>query len=184
MNYWEGDLVSLRGIEIGDAPFFYNWNKETQTQQHLDQIWFPSSLRRQEEWVAKQTTASVEDDSYFFVILNKNGDRVGMVHTNDCDKKNGHFSYAVAILEAHRNKGYAKAAIQMVLAYYFNELRYHKALVGIYAFNKQSIGLHQTLGFQQEGRLREMIYAGNAYHDLLKFGLLKREFGLVPTAEA
>lgn len=176
MNYWAGPLVTLRGIELGDVSFFHEWNQETHTQQHMDQIWFPSSLRRVEEWVEKQSTASVAEDHFFFVILNKAGERVGMVHVHDCHKKNGHFSYAVGIREAQRHKGYARAAIRMVLDYYFHQLRYHKVTVGIYAFNEASIRLHEQLGFQQEGRLREMIYADSAYHDLLKFGLLKREF--------
>lgn len=176
MNYWEGEIVKLRGIEPGDAPFFYEWNKATQTQLHLDQIWFPSSLFRQEQWVEKQAVKSIEDDSYFFVICNAAGEKVGMIHTNDCDKKNGHFAYAVAIVEAHRNKGYAQAAIKKVLDYYFNELRYHKVTVGVYAFNQASIRLHEKLGFQEEGRLRAMVFSGNQYHDLIKFGCLKQEY--------
>ncbi|MEO0900382.1 MAG: GNAT family protein, partial [Bacteroidota bacterium] len=65
-------------------------------------------------------------------------------------------------------------------SYYFNQLRYHKAIVGVYGFNEASIHLHKKLGFQEEGRLREMVYAGNKFHDLLKFGLLKREFNQSP----
>ena len=176
MNYWKGEHVELRGLEIGDAPFFYEWNKEMDTQKNLDHIWFPSSMLRQEKWVEKQALKSIEGDSYFFVIANKEGEKVGMIHAKDCDQKNGNFSYGVGILEGQRQRGYASAAIQMVLRYYFQELRYHKAQVSIYEFNEASIHLHRKLGFQEEGRLREMIYGGNAFHDVLKFGLLKREF--------
>lgn len=176
MNYWEGKQIELRGIEPGDADFFYEWNKETATQKNLDQIWFPSSLFRQEKWVEKQSIKSIEDDSYFFVILNKVGEKVGMIHSHDCDKKNGNFGYGLGIIEGHRKKGYASEAIRMLLNYYFQELRYHKAIVGIYAFNQVSIALHKKIGFKEEGRLREMLFGGNEFHDLLKFGLLKREF--------
>ncbi|MEM6803792.1 MAG: GNAT family protein, partial [Bacteroidota bacterium] len=58
----------------------------------------------------------------------------------------------------------------------FQELRYHKAMVGIYAFNEASLALHKKIGFKEEGSLREMLFAGNQFHDLLKLGLLKREF--------
>ncbi|MEM6633613.1 MAG: GNAT family N-acetyltransferase [Bacteroidota bacterium] len=176
MNYWKGEHVELRGLELEDAPFFYDWNKEVETQKNLDQIWFPSSLIRQEKWVEKQALKSVVDDAYFFVIVNNAGERVGMIHAKECDKKNGNFSYAIGIVAPHRKKGYASSAIQMVLRYYFQELRYHKVWVGIYEFNKASIHLHRKLGFQEEGRLREMVYGGNAYHDLFKFGMLKIEF--------
>ena len=44
MNYWKGEHVELRGLELEDAPFFNDWNKEVETQKTLDQIWFPSTL--------------------------------------------------------------------------------------------------------------------------------------------
>lgn len=178
MNDWQGEKVELKGLALEDASFFYEWNKHTETQRFLDYLWFPSSLIRQEKWVEQAALKTVEDDSYFFVITNLAGERVGMIHTKDCDKRNGHFSYGMGIVNEHRQKGYATEAIQMVLRHYFYELRYHKAQVSIYAFNQPSIQLHQALGFKQEGRLREMIYQDNSFKDVLVFGLLKREFRL------
>jgi len=175
-NYWKGKLVTLRSIEIDDAEFFYAWNQETQTQKHLDQVWFPSSKLRQEEWVKRMAVKDIADDSFFFVLLNLKGEKVGMIHTHDCDKRNGNFSYGLGIIQEQRNKGFAVDAIKLVLNYYFNELRYHKAIVSIYEFNHASIKLHEKLGYVQEGRLREMVFQAGKHHDLLKFGLLKREF--------
>ncbi|MEO0899743.1 MAG: GNAT family N-acetyltransferase [Bacteroidota bacterium] len=138
-NYWQGKRIALRGLEPSDAPFFLEWNQETLTQQNLDQIWFPSSLARVEEWAHKQALKPVDDDSYFFVITQLSGEPVGMIHTNDCDKKNGHFGYGLGVTADHRKMGYASEAIRMVLSYYFNQLRYHKAIVGVYGFNEASI---------------------------------------------
>lgn len=175
-NYWQGESITLRGIEPEDAEFFYEWNRETNTQYHLDRIWFPSSLERQRQWTAKKATEPVDNDAYFFLIQNLEGLPVGMIHARDCDRHNGHFSYAVAVREKYRRAGYAREAIRMVLDYYFNELGYKKVIVDIYEFNTASLSLHRQLGFREEGRLRQMKYSGGRYFDLFKYGLLRKEF--------
>jgi len=80
----------------------------------------------------------------------------------------------------HQRKGYASEAIRLVLRYFFEELRYHKATVQVYAFNEASIRLHQKLGFQEEGRSRDMIYTQGRYVDELTFGLTFDEWASAP----
>ena len=43
-------------------------------------------------------------------------------------------------------------------------------------WNKPSIEFHKSLGFMQEGILREQHFDGISYHDMFCFGLLKREW--------
>lgn len=175
-NFWQGNSIRLRGIEPEDADFFYRWNQETETQQQLDRIWFPSSLERQRQWTAKQSTKAIDDDCYFFVIENLDTAQVGMIHTRECDPQNGHFTYAVALKVEHRRKGYAQEAVNMILNYYFQELRYHKVTVDIFEYNTASVMLHEKLGFSKEGQLRQIRFAEGKYFDLLKYGLLRTEF--------
>ena len=42
--------------------------------------------------------------------------------------------------------------------------------------NEPSIKLHKSLGFTQEGILREQHFDGTSHHDLICYGLLKREW--------
>lgn len=67
---------------------------------------------------------------------------------------------------------YASQVIQKVLDYYFNQLRYHKAKAGVHSDNLASQALHESLGFQLEGRLREMVFTNGARVDLLWYGRL------------
>ena len=48
--------------------------------------------------------------------------------------------------------------------------------MNIYAFNERSIKLHESLGFQREGRLRRMIYTGGEFHDEIYMGMAREEF--------
>lgn len=63
-----------------------------------------------------------------------------------------------------------------MLRYLFEELRYQKANAHVYSFNEASISLHRNLGFQEEGRMRNMIYTQGSYHDLLLFGITREEY--------
>jgi ribosomal-protein-alanine N-acetyltransferase len=42
--------------------------------------------------------------------------------------------------------------------------------------NQASIGLLQSLGFQQDGIMREMEFFKDAFHDMRLFSLLRKDF--------
>jgi RimJ/RimL family protein N-acetyltransferase len=176
MNYWQTSIIRLRSIEPDDATIFHNWNQDVEMSNNLDFIWPPGSLEAQKQWAVKAASEHREDGSYFFVIENNAGELVGMINTHACDRRSGTFRYGIAIRKEHQGKGYAKAAIRLVLRYYFEELRYQKVTVDIHADNSGSIRLHESLGYQLEGRLRRMHYSGGKYHDAVEYGLTIEEF--------
>ena len=58
----------------------------------------------------------------------------------------------------------------------FTQLKLHKINGQALAHNERSIKFHQTLGFQQEGILREQHFDGERYHYVICFGLLCHEW--------
>ncbi len=58
----------------------------------------------------------------------------------------------------------------------FIELGLHKLCGQVLAFNERSIHYHQSLGFTQEGNLRQQHFDGQRYHDVICFGLLTSEW--------
>ena len=64
----------------------------------------------------------------------------------------------------------------MALRYYFRELGYHRANATVYEFNAPSLALHRSLGFREEGRLRQSLFTQGRYFDELLFGMLAEEF--------
>ena len=117
-----------------------------------------------------------KNDRFRFVIENRAAEIVGDLTTHDCDSRVGTLAYGLNILPAYRRRGYASEAILLVLRYFFRELRYQKATVGVFAFNIPSIRLHERLGFQLEGRLRRMTNGQGRFDDILMFGLTAEEF--------
>ncbi|MET8756095.1 GNAT family protein [Streptomyces sp. NPDC004667] len=92
------------------------------------------------------------------------------------DAGTGWFEYGVTIGAEHRRQGYAAEAAFLLLRFMFEENRYHKCQVWIFAYNEAPLALHRRLGFVEEGRLRELVYLSGRYHDVVMIGMLADEF--------
>ena len=175
-SYWQGKRIRLRGIEPGDWVTYADWNLDDDQARRLSAVPFPQSRESVRRFAEAKSVRGPENDRYSFVVETNTGEAIGDVTTHDCDRRVGTFSYGLNILPEHRRQGYASDAIMLILRYYFWELRYQKATVGIYDFNVASIRLHERLGFQHEGRLRRMTYGNGVFSDLLMLGLTVDEF--------
>ena len=176
MNYWENDQIRLRGVQATDAPNFWGWNQDSEMARHLDFLWPPTSLESVQAWAEKQAQQKLEDDGFHWVIENPAGQAVGAINTHHCDPRNGTFCYGINIGNQYRDRGFASAAIKLVLRYYFHELRYQKVTVSVHADNLASIALHEKLGFAREGTFRRMFFTGGQFVDVHWYGMTKEEW--------
>lgn len=175
-NYWEGERIRLRAVEPEDQAFFHSFDEDSEASLLISRIPFPRSKAADRRSLEKVMLEESENDEHFFAIELKEHGAIGVISTHACNKRMGTFRYGIGIGREHWGKGYAKEAIRILLRYYFEELRYQKVTVNIYAFNERSIKLHESLGFQHEGRLRRMIYTGGQFHDELYMGMTREEF--------
>ncbi len=175
-NVWQGERVRLRAIESEDWEFFANWDQDSETARHCYFVPPPKSKRAAREWAEKEALKLPENDELNLVIETLSGATVGSINSHSANRRNGTFSYGVAIHPAQRGKGYASDAIRILLRHFFLELRYQKCNAHIYSFNHASIELHKRLGFQQEGCLRRQVFTNGHYHDELIFGITCEEY--------
>jgi RimJ/RimL family protein N-acetyltransferase len=176
LNFWQGKKVRLRGIEPSDADVFFAWNMDSDMARRLDFVWPPVSQAQVKKEIEEQAQKKLEHDSFTWVIEDTSGAAVGSIKTHICDARNGTFSYGVSVVREHQRKGYAAEAIQMVLKYYFEELRYQKVSVAVHSYNEESIALHEKLGFVREGTLRRMVYTRGEYFDVHWYGMTNEEW--------
>lgn len=73
-------------------------------------------------------------------------------------------------------KGSGRRLGRAALNHAFTQLKIHKVCGQALAYNQHSIQFHQSLGFQQEGSLRDQHFDGERYHDVICFGLLCHEW--------
>ncbi len=175
-NFWEGKLVRLRAIEPEDARYLMHWNEDSEMACNLEFTWPPQSSVAVAEWVAQQSRKQMENDTFYWIIENRDKEVVGSIDTHHADHRSGSFSYGINIDSDHQRKGYASEAIYLVLKYYFEELRYQKVTVRVHGNNEASAALHEKLGFTREGVNRRMLFNHGKYEDLLWYGMTVEEF--------
>jgi UDP-4-amino-4,6-dideoxy-N-acetyl-beta-L-altrosamine N-acetyltransferase len=73
-------------------------------------------------------------------------------------------------------KGCGRELGRAALDHAFNDIKLHKVCGHALAYNERSIRFHQTLGFKQEGALRDQHYDGERYNNIICFGLLSQEW--------
>lgn len=79
------------------------------------------------------------------------------------------------IPEAH-GKGLAMAAMKKLIDYAFNQLHLYRLEAEIIEYNSRSARLAENLGFVKEGTLREAKFYNGRYYDIIRYGLLKKEY--------
>lgn len=176
MNYWQGERVRLRGIEPTDAETFSRWHLDSDMGRNLDFVWPPISQALIKKQIEEGSLKTLEKDAFTWVIEDGSGQAVGSITTHHCDRRNGTFGYGINIAAERQKQGYATEAVRLVIKYYFDELRYNKAAVHVFSHNRASIALHEKLGFVKEGVLRQMVYTGGEYFDILCYGMTKSDF--------
>jgi len=180
VNFWQGKLVRLRGVEPSDAETFARWNLDSEASRELDYIWPPVSLARVRKDLEEMSLKALDADAFTWVVEDAAGQAVGSIATHQCHHRRGVFRYGLSVAREHRRRGYASEAALLVLKYYFDEMRYQKCLVSVHANNPASAALHEKLGFVLEGTLRREVYTGGRFHDLHYYGMLKEEWEQSP----
>jgi RimJ/RimL family protein N-acetyltransferase len=176
--FWTGRRVRLRGIEPEDWLAFMQIDGHADDQRSADMIYPPRSATGYKTWAAEQAAASAGDDCFRLAIETVDGgELVGSLSTHSADARAGRFGYGIGIGAAHQRRGYATDAVLLLLRFMFGERRYHKCEARIYAYNVASLELHRSLGFVEEGRLRDHEFFAGSHHDVLVVGMTAAEFG-------
>ena len=118
-----------------------------------------------------------------FSIENLEGEYVGIIHFNEIDERHGTFELGMMLVRKFRNKGYGKSAMKLLLEYAFNERRLNKCNADCIDCNVASVSLIKSLGFKQEGEIRESIFLGGVFRNRLLFGMTVKEYREIQAQE-
>lgn len=147
----KGELIYLRAIEPTDLEPLYLWENDTNVW-HLSNTLAPFSKH-----VLKQYIENARHDIYVtkqlrLIICTGQDGPVGCIDLFDFDPT--HLRAGIGILigsEAHRGKGYAAEALEILCNYCFSFLHLHQLYCHINADNKISINLFEKTGFKRSG---------------------------------
>lgn len=101
---------------------------------------------------------------------------IGACGLSEIDSASKRAAIGYWIGRAHWGKGYGKGAAQLMVSYALESLGLNRVHCRVFESNGRSIGLLKSLGFREEGRLREHDLVGGKFADSMVFGVLKNEF--------
>ncbi|RJT05506.1 GNAT family N-acetyltransferase [Halococcus sp. IIIV-5B] len=173
-----GERVTLRTVEEADVPFLQRAAANPELRYPLG-----NSPRNRE-----QLEIHKEDDGTDRFLVCLDGDdagpgspdeddirRIGGITVRDADWRRPELGYWL-IPEVH-GEGYATEMVSLVVDYVFRTYDHPAVGARVYAFNDASRGLLESLGFEEEGRIRRDRFVDGEYIDNVRYGLLREDWG-------
>lgn len=163
-------FATLRPLQEADLPLVRRWRNHPEVRRYMytqheigeaeHRLWYQDSKR---------------DSSRHLLLAEDAEGPIGFINIQlrDVAAHRAEWGFYLSP-EAPRGSGQALGLAGMTYA--FDELKIHKLCGEALSENKQSLGFHERLGFVLEARLRDHHFDGQTYHDVVGFGMLRREW--------
>jgi RimJ/RimL family protein N-acetyltransferase len=172
---FSGRLVRLAVIDPErDLDLWVKWMSDSEFQQLQD--WGPSNLHsRQEikEWMEKPSNRS-----YNFSIHTLADDQIiGSLSLDGFDWAARDAWLGIGIGEHdYWGKGCGTDAMAILLRFAFESLNLNRISLDVFEYNQRAIRTYEKLGFQHEGRQRQLLNRFGRRWDLIYMGLLRADW--------
>lgn len=175
------DGILLRKIEYSDTPDIVRWrNKDAVRLNFIDQRLFTPESH--EYWLKNFVETGKVDQLIICVLKEGMPDEetsyepVGSVYFRDLDHTHRKAEYGIFIGEdSARGKGVGSKVAELMLEYGFGTLHLHRIYLRAYAENLQAIKSYENAGFVREALLRDDVFTGGCFHDIVLMGAINPE---------
>jgi len=157
-------LVRLRAIEPEDLDLLYQiendrrlWNVGTTN--------VPYSRYTLHDYIATSADDAYADKQVRLIVETTDGETVGIADVVNFSPQHQRAEIGIVILDAHRRKGYATAAVAEMVDYAASVLHLHQLYAVIAKDNQAALSLFQQSGFSEGGVLRDWLSNGHQYAD-------------------
>ena len=174
----KGNNVLLRPVKRSDISHFVRWFNDSEVVQYLA-MYLPMTEMAEEKYIEELGTTKARSHAQFIIEVKVGASTkpIGTCGLEGINSKDNHATFGIVIGEKdYWSKSYGMEAARLLINYGFRQLNLHRISSTALAFNERSTGLHNKVGFREEGRLRQIIFKNGQYHDLVQFGLLREEW--------
>ncbi|WP_125777447.1 GNAT family N-acetyltransferase [Antribacter gilvus] len=181
-----GEMVRLRPIEARDADRLWEslhdpegmrltGTTATFTREQIDE-WARTVSDRPGRYDWAVTSGGVREGKFVSDEL------LGEIVLNQIDEDARSANLRLQMLPDYRGRGYGREAIEHVLRFAFEGAdedpgpRLHRVSLDVLSINPRARALYASLGFREEGRLREVYRDGNSWADAILMSVLEDEY--------
>ena len=164
-KYLSNEVVRLRALEPEDIELLYAWENDPEIWE-VSHTLVPYSKYILALYIKNSDKDIFETKQLRLMIETTEGKTVGAVDLFDFDPYHGRAGIGLLIHDhKDRDKGYASAALELLIAYCFNKLSMHQLYANIECGNKKSLRLFEKKGFQLCGTKREWLRTDSGWKD-------------------
>ncbi|MEW6733697.1 MAG: GNAT family protein [Acidobacteriota bacterium] len=170
----QNDRVKMRTLTPADADLVMEWAHDKEVVKNFSFFQSTTTHERVEAYISEKYESTVD---LLLAIFTLDGNYIGNIGIHEIDRVNDTARLGIIIgKRAYWNRGYAQAAIRLLLSYAFTAGKLHKVYLNAFVTNTKGIRLYEKLGFQREGLLRSEYKLRDGYQDLVHMGILAEEF--------
>lgn len=176
MNPLEDDRIRLRELRDDDLEQLVAWWQDPEVAALQSTMPVHPRPAATVAEMFRMWSGNLGADAGLVVTGRAEGTVLGYVSLFGADAHNRTATYAIIIGPPHQDQGYGTAATELVLRYGFQELGLHRVQLRVIGGNGRAVKAYAKAGFVEEGRSRECVFRGGAWHDEIQMGILAREF--------
>jgi diamine N-acetyltransferase len=174
-KHLENDTVTLRAIESEDIDLLYDWENDEETWE-VSHTLVPFSKYILALYVKNSDKDIYESKQLRLMIDSPKGKTVGAIDLFDFDPYHSRAGVGLLIYgKEDRSKGYASAALELVIGYCFNKLNFHQIYANIDTNNGPSLRLFQKFGFEVCGIKKQWLRTESGWNDEYLLQLINPE---------
>lgn len=163
MKSLRGKRVYLRALEPEDLSFLFDVENEERNWE-ISNTQTPYSKHVLSQYLENAHQDIYEIKQLRLVISNYESEPLGFIDLFDCDFKNSKAGVGILIHNSdHRQLGYGKEALSLLIDYSFGPLNLHQLYCSIIEDNVNSIKLFTDQGFEKVGLKKDWIFSDGTY---------------------
>lgn len=147
------------------------WLKSAELRSQVDTIFPPTIEGNKKHWQAFWADKSRED----YAILNESGIHIGNCGLKQIDINRGKAELWI-YLGTDYGQGAGRLAVLLLLKRAFLELKINRVSAIAIKNNKRAVSFYRSIGFMEEGTLRDYTQSDGKYINAVLFAMLAREF--------
>ena len=156
--------MTLRALEPEDLDLLYQIEND-QSLWKVGATNVPYSRYTLHDYIANSSDDIYADRQVRLMVENDEGETVGIVDLVQFSPQHQRAEVGIVILNAHRRKGYAVAALQAVCDYAQRVVHLHQLYAVVETSNESAVALFEKAGFSTGNTLKEWLFDGRKYHD-------------------
>src|SRR3989344_1191732 len=172
----EGVAVDLRPLSLEDVSDTYvGWLNDAEVCRYNSHHMYPNTRELAVEYVTR--VRSQKNDLVLAVIAKDTKKHIGNISLQNMNPINRSAEFAILMGDKGSwGKGIGTEAAKLIVKHGFEQLNLHRIYCGTSEENIAMQKLAASLGFKEEGRSRQETFKNGSFRDVIRYGLLRREF--------